>query len=105
MINLRITMVSGQDFVIRNFAANSVVGFIKMVLMPNRTQLNWYEIIPGNFIQVSQIQGIEKLEDKEPEEDKPEVEDGEEIVLPKDKDNKEIEETSEPENSETETPQ
>lgn len=61
MINLQITMISGKEYLIRNFEVDSAIDFIRMVLCRNQTQLNWYEIIPKVFIKVSQIQSVEEL--------------------------------------------
>lgn len=91
MINLRITMVSGQTFNIRNFAVDSINDFLRMVLMKNQTQVNWYEVIPGTFIQASLIEGITQLSNVELENiNNPKLEDGNEVVFDEDKDNEEF---------------
>ena len=68
MINLKITMNGGRVFHISNFAVDTVKEWIKAALMPYGVQLLWFEIIPKNLIQVSQIQEIRELTDEEVEE-------------------------------------
>lgn len=98
MINLKITMVGGEEFNIKNFAANSVPEFIKGILCRNQTQLNWYEIIVGTFIQVIHIESIKQLSNEELEKiNNPTLDDRDEVVFDEDKDNQEIEESSESE--------
>ena len=67
MINLKITMNGGKEFHIKNPIVNDVKEWIKAALMPHGVQLLWFEIIPRNLIQVSQIQEIRELTDEEVE--------------------------------------
>lgn len=97
MINLKIIVSGGREFNIRNFLANSVEEFIKIVLCKNQTQLNWYEAIPGTWIQTALIEAIVQLSNEELEEiNKSALEDGDEIVLDADKSNQEISEGPKP---------
>lgn len=82
MIDLRITMVSGKSYKIKNVFAEDTNHFIRAVLTKSGTQLNWYEVIQDVFIQVSQIQSVEKLREVIEEDDTPMFQDGDEIVLP-----------------------
>lgn len=85
MINLKITMNSGKEFHVRNFAVDNVRDWIRVAFMPQGVQILWFEIIPKNFIQVSQIQEIKELTDQEVEDlNKPEIVEQEEEPNPKD---------------------
>ena len=100
MIILRIQMVSGEEFIIRNFFSENINMFINGVLLKNQTELNWYEVIPGTFIKVSQIESITQLseDDLEAAANTPEsgeLKDGDEIVLPENKPNEDLEKTEE----------
>lgn len=94
-------MANGEEFNIRNFWATTASEFINGVLTKPGAQLTWYEVVPGELIQVSHIQSIRELTDEElAEEQKSKLEDGE-VIFPEDKDNEILEEPkSETKNSE-----
>ena len=75
-------MNDGREFKIRNLEAMSVHDFIKHSLMPAAVELIWYEVLPSQFIRVSNISLIEQIpgEFEEPleEEETPEEEPSEE---------------------------
>ena len=99
MIALRITMASGEAYRIRSFAVDDKIQFVNQVLSRNQTLLNWYEIVPGTLIKVSQICSIEELDlDDLPkkEEEVEEIVDGAEVVFKEDLDNAEISADKEP---------
>lgn len=84
-------MVSGEIFHFKNFYCNSIRDFLTKVLMRNRVQLNWYEVLPGFFVQVSQIESIKELSQSEVEEINQEMlKDGDEVIFPENKLNKEL---------------
>ncbi len=89
-------MNNGKEFNISNFWANNIKDWIRTVLMPQGVQLLWSEIVPGNFVQVSQIQEIREMTKKDLEEiGKPEgtedegddLHDGEDNSVPEDDNN------------------
>lgn len=90
MIKLKISMNDGRAFKIRNLEANSVHDFIKFSLMPAAVELIWYEILPTQFIRVSNISLIEMIpgEFEEPleEPEKEKTEEGESDEKPEDSD-------------------
>lgn len=63
MIKLKISMADGKAYRVRNLQSNSVYDFIKNVLMKGGTENQWYEVLPTEFIRISQITSIEKLDD------------------------------------------
>lgn len=64
MIELKVIMVDGTEFNIRN-PANSIKEFIRNALMPDGGQLLWYEIVRGESIQVDNIVSIRELSEGE----------------------------------------
>jgi len=86
MINLKITMISGEFYKIRNFVSLNVEDFIKSVLTRAGTFAKWYEVLPEVFIKVENIQSIERIQPTEKTSSKPENE----VVLPEDVENLEI---------------
>lgn len=67
MINLKITMINGDDFHLSHPTANNAQHWIRLVLMPMGTQLRWVELFPGRMIQVDNIQEVRLLFEDEVE--------------------------------------
>lgn len=65
MINVKMILINGDVFNLRNMAANNVKEFIKNVLMPTGVQKPWAEIFPGEFIQTAHIMGIREMTPEE----------------------------------------
>ena len=101
MIELKITMIDGKEFNIRN-PANSIKEFIRNAFMPDGGQLLWYEVVRGEQIQVDNIISIRELSETEVSEildqnrigPAPEVEEpemiGDVVVQPQDIPSKEV---------------
>lgn len=72
MINVRITMVNGTSYTIRNIASN-IKQFYKNVFAPFGTTIKFIELIPGEIINTDNIVSMVELTDydisKEYEED------------------------------------
>ena len=64
MINIKITMVDGSEYKIRNIA-DSVTDFHKKVIAPYGTNQSFVEIIPGELIFVANIISIREMSDEE----------------------------------------
>jgi len=93
MINLKITMTNEDVYTVANkmIGVDTVQSFIKIVLMPQRVQLNWYQVIPGNWIQVSNIVSIVELSEEDVNRINNEyLESGDEIIMPEDLPNVEL---------------
>jgi len=81
MINVKITMVDGSEYNIRNGLAASVHDFHKMVIAPYGTNLALVEIIKGTLISVANIISIREMDDEEVISlDKPDNEEVEEVT-------------------------
>lgn len=65
MINLKIQMGNGVEYLIKNNFANSPNHWIRIALMPHGTQIRWFEIFPGTIIQTNNIQFVRELTEKE----------------------------------------
>lgn len=64
MINVKITMVDGTEFDIRNIA-DSVKDFHKKVIAPYGTNMSFVEILPGTLICVVNIVSIREMSEEE----------------------------------------
>ena len=64
MINIKITMVNGDEYNVRNIA-DSVHDFHKRVIAPYGTNMSFVEILPGILIGVNNIVSIRELSDEE----------------------------------------
>ena len=58
MINIKIELVNGQVFHVKNSLANNVNEWTRRSLSPHGVTMRWHEIIPGTVIQVSNIATI-----------------------------------------------
>lgn len=66
MIHLKIILNSGREFNISNIGANTIKEWIQKVLMPQGLAILWVDLHgEGNFIQVSQIETVQKLDESE----------------------------------------
>jgi hypothetical protein len=61
MINIKITMVDGSEYKIRNMIADNVKDFHKAVIAPYGTNQSFVEIIPGELIFVANIISIREM--------------------------------------------
>ena len=68
MINIKVTLASKEVYYVRTRLAENVKEFIAAALMPYGNLLQWYEILPGEMIQVSQIESIRELTEEEVQE-------------------------------------
>jgi hypothetical protein len=64
MINVKIVMVNGDEYNVRNIA-DSVHDFHKRVIAPYGTNMSFVEILPGTLIGVNNIVSIRELSDEE----------------------------------------
>jgi len=64
MINVKITMIDGSEYNIRNIADN-IKDFYKRVLAPYGTQMTFVEIIKGELINTVNIVSIKELTDED----------------------------------------
>ena len=64
MINVKITMVNGREYNIRNIADN-IKDFYKRVMAPYGTNMVFVEIVKGELINTSNIVSIRAMSDKE----------------------------------------
>ena len=64
MINVKITMVNGDEYNVRNIA-DSVHDFHKRVIAPYGTNMSFVEILPGTLIGVANIVSIREMSDEE----------------------------------------
>jgi len=88
MIEIKITMVSGKEYKIRNFEANNLLEFTRLGLKVSSNI--WYEILPGELINVNNIESLELFVEEVKDEVPEELGDKEEVILPKDKENEEV---------------
>ena len=65
MINLKVTMLDGREYNVRNLVAEDVKEFIRLVFTPFGVQLKWCEIVPGEWIYVQNISCMRVLTNKE----------------------------------------
>lgn len=101
MIDLKIRMISGKEYKIRNFECNNLKEFTRIVLKAVTT--NWYEVLPSELIQISLIESLELIVEEKEIEDPLELDDKEEIILPQDKVNEDIENNDVPEKDDIES--
>ena len=74
MINVKITMVNGSEYNVRNIADN-IQDFYKRVMAPYGTNMTYVEIVKGDLINTGNIVSIKEMSDEEVEEmNKPEEE-------------------------------
>jgi len=72
MINVKITMVDGSEYNVRNIADN-IQDFYKRVMAPYGTNMTYVEIVKGDIINTGNIVSIREMSDEEVEEmNKPE---------------------------------
>jgi len=64
MINVKITMVNGREYNIRNIADN-IKDFYKRVMAPYGTNMVFVEIVKGELINTSNIVSIRAMSDEE----------------------------------------
>jgi len=64
MINVKITMIGGKTYNVRNIADN-IKDFYKRVLAPYGTQMTFVEIIKGDLINTGNIVNIREMDDEE----------------------------------------
>ena len=64
MINVKITMVDGSEYNIRNIA-DSVKDIYKKVIAPYGTNMSFVEIIPGTLIITANIISIREMDEEE----------------------------------------
>jgi len=74
MINVKITMVDGTEYNIRN-SADNVKDVYKRVMAPYGTNMSFVELMPGVLITTANVVSIRELSDAEVDKlNKPEVE-------------------------------
>jgi len=64
MINVKITMVNGTEYNIRN-SADNVKDVYKRVMAPYGTNMSFVELMPGLLIATANIISIRELSDEE----------------------------------------
>ncbi len=82
-IKIKLTMLDGRVFKVRNLTATSLHDFINFDLAPKGVELKFYEVLMGVYIRVPNISRIEildedfgedfKEDDKKEEPSEPEV--------------------------------
>ncbi len=65
MINIKVTMINGKEYNVKNFAAMNVQEFIKFVFMPHGVSIPWVEILPEEFMYAPNVLNIRKLTESE----------------------------------------
>ena len=64
MINVKITMVNGTEYNLRN-AADSTKEAYKRIIAPYGTNMSFVEILPETIISISNIVSLRKLSEEE----------------------------------------
>jgi len=64
MINVKITMVDGSEYNVRNIADN-IQDFYKRVMAPYGTNMTYVEIVKGDLINTGNIVSIREMSDDE----------------------------------------
>ena len=64
MINVKITMVNGTEYNIRN-SADNVKDVYKRVMAPYGTNMSFVELMPGLLIATANVVSIRELSDEE----------------------------------------
>ena len=66
MINVKITMVDGTEYNIRNSAQN-IRDAYKRIIAPYGTNMSFVEVLPGTIISTSNIVSLRELSEEEVE--------------------------------------
>ena len=65
MINVKIELLNGEVFYLKNALANNVQHWIRLTLIPQGVTKKWFEVIKGRMIQVPHIVGITEMTEEE----------------------------------------